>query len=178
MQHYTRRNALRACGIAALSSLAGCSALQTDDQDTAQPTYERLDVTPVYVAEEVDLSMPAAIETVSAPHNADLLVLPDETDTDATQAVEWLVDDRVIALLGQNAEGTWLSWVQSDAFRDVFDTQGYSESDPAPSLVVGAKVGLNTTTSRYSWGDAPSTRDVLEALDESLVAIEKWTPTG
>ncbi|MGB9956448.1 hypothetical protein ACOZ4B_08675 [Haloferax prahovense] len=178
MPSYTRRTALRACGIAALSSLAGCSALQTDDSNAEQPSYEQLDVTPVYVAEEVDLSMPAAIETVNAPHNAALLVLPDNTTTDATQAVEWLTDDRVLALLGQNAEATWLSWVQSDAFRDVFDTQGYSESEPSPTLVVGAKVGLNTTTSRYSWADAPANRDVLEALDDSLVAIEKRTPTG
>ncbi|POG55542.1 hypothetical protein [Haloferax marisrubri] len=177
MQQYTRRNALRACGIAALSSLAGCSALPPDDQDTEQPTYERLDVTPVYVADGVDPSIPAEIETVSAPHNADLLVLPDDTNIDATQAVEWLTDDRVLALLGEKAETTWLSWVRSDAFRDVFDTQGYSESEPSPTLVVGAKVGLNTTTSRYSWGDAPANRDVLRALDESLVAIENRTPT-
>ncbi|RDZ48203.1 hypothetical protein C5B86_03885 [Haloferax sp. Atlit-19N] len=178
MQQYTRRNALRACGIAALSSLAGCSALPPDDSNAEQPSYERLDVTPVYVADGVDLSMPAAIETVSAPHNADLLVLPDETDTDATQAVEWLTDDRVLALLGETAETTWLSWARSDAFRDVFDTQGYSESEPSPTLVVGAKVGVNTTTSRYSWGDEPSHRDVLRAPDESLVAIEQRTPTG
>ncbi|WP_148415046.1 hypothetical protein [Haloferax sp. KTX1] len=178
MRQYTRRTALRACGVAACSSLAGCSALQTDDSDTEKPTYERLDVTPVYVADELDLSIPPDIETVSAPHNADLLVLPDDTDTDATQALEWLTDDRVLALLGENAETTWLSWARSDAFNDVFDTQGYSESEPAPTLVVAAKVGLNTTTSRYSWGSEPSTRDVLGALDESLVAIEKWTPTG
>ncbi|WP_042664573.1 hypothetical protein [Haloferax sp. ATB1] len=178
MQQYTRRNALRACGIAALSSFAGCSALPPDDSDTEKPTYERLDVTPVYVAEEVDLAMPATIETVNAPHNADLLVLPADTTTDAEQAVEWLTDDRVLALLGETAETTWLSWVRSDAFRDAFDTQGYSESEPSPTLVVGAKVGLNTTTSRYSWGDEPSHRDVLQALDESLVAIEKRTPTG
>ncbi|RDZ63860.1 hypothetical protein C5B90_12135 [Haloferax sp. Atlit-12N] len=178
MQQYTRRNALRACGIAALSSLAGCSALPPDDSNAEQPSYERLDVTPVYIADGVDLSTPADIETVSAPHNADLLVLPDETDTDATQAVEWLIDDRVLALLGEKAETTWLSWVRSDAFNDVFDTQGYSESEPAPSLVVGAKVGLRTTTSRYSWGDKPANRDVLRALDESLVAIENRTPTG
>ncbi|WP_050459420.1 hypothetical protein [Haloferax gibbonsii] len=177
MQHSTRRNVLRACGIAALSSLAGCSALQPDAQDEA-PTYERLDVTPVYVADGLDLSMPTAIETVNAPHNADLLVLPDDTNTNATQAVEWLTDDRVLALLGENAETTWLSWARSDAFNDVFNTQGYSESEPPSSLVVGAKVGLTTTTSRYSWGSEPSTRDVLEALDDSLVAIEKRTPTG
>ncbi|REA03911.1 hypothetical protein DEQ92_12325 [Haloferax sp. Atlit-6N] len=135
-------------------------------------------MTPVYVADGLDLSMPPDIETVSEPYNADLLVLPDDTNTNATQAVEWLTDDRVLALLGENAETTWLSWVRSDAFNDVFNTQGYSESDPDPSLVVAAKVGLTTTTSRYSWGSEPSTRDVLDALDDSLVAIEKRTPIG
>ena len=120
MNYFTRRNALRACGIAALSSLAGCSALSRDGSDTETPSYERLDVTPVYVADGTDLTTPTEIETVDATNNADLLVLPDDTDTDAKQAVEWLIEDRVIALLGERAEVPWLSWTRSDAFTDVF----------------------------------------------------------
>ncbi|WEL26826.1 hypothetical protein SVXHx_2542 [Haloferax volcanii] len=69
MQHYTRRNTLHACGIVALSSLAWCSALPTDASDAERPAYERLDVTPVYVADGLDLSIPAGIETVSESHS-------------------------------------------------------------------------------------------------------------
>ncbi|ELZ84595.1 hypothetical protein C453_11291 [Haloferax elongans ATCC BAA-1513] len=172
MNYITRRSTLRACGIAALSSLAGCSTLSRGGSDTELPSYERLDVTPVYVADGADLTTPTEIETVTATSNADLLVLPDDTDTDAEQAVEWLIEDRVIALLGERAETTWLSWAQSDAFTDVFGAEGHADSEPDPSLVVSAKIDLRTTTSRYSWGSEPSNRDVLNALDESLVAIE------
>lgn len=175
MRHCTRRTALRACGVAALGSFAGCSALPRDSSDTEDPSYERLDVTAVYVADGVELSIPAEIETVNAPYNADLLVLPDDTNADANQAVEWLTDERVLALLGENSEATWLSWTRSDAFRDAFANEGYGDSEPDPSLVVGARIGLRTTTYRYSWGDEPRDRDVFEALDESLVAIETET---
>ena len=177
MRYCTRRNALRACGIAALSSIAGCSALPTDVSDTENPTYERLDVTAVYVADGVELSTPAEVQTVNATHNADLLVLPSDTETDAKQAVAWLLEERVLALLGESSEATWLSWARSDAFRDAFGNEGYGDSEPDPSLVVGARIGLSTTTYRYGWGDEPSNRDVLEALDESLVAIEEKTPS-
>lgn len=178
MQHCTRRRVLRAGGATFLASLAGCVALPTDASDAEEPSYENLDATAVYVADEVELSMPAAIETVDATHNADLLVLPGETTADADQAVEWLAAGRVLALLGDGAETTWLSWAQSDVFRDSFENRGYGDAEPDPSLVIGAKIGLYVETYRHSWVDEPRDRDVLETLDESLVAIETATPPG
>ncbi|WP_244531495.1 hypothetical protein [Halogranum amylolyticum] len=121
--------------------------------------------------------MPAEIQTVNETQNADLLVLPHDTNIDAKQASEWLLEDRVLALLGESSEATWLSWARSDAFRDAFENEGYGDGEPDPSLVVGARIDQLITTYRYTWGDEPSDRDVLEALDESLVAIEKKTPT-
>lgn len=178
MRRWTRRSILQAIGIALLGSLAGCSALLSDSSRSEEPTYKRLDATAVYVADSVELSMPPEVETVDATHNADLLVLPGDTTTDAEQAVEWLAADRVVALLGDEAEATWFSWAGSDAFRDAFENEGYGGAQPDPPLVVGAKIGLYVETYRHSWDDDPSDREVLKALDKSLVAIEKETPPG
>lgn len=172
MRHRTRRGALRTGSIALLGSLAGCSAFTTNRSNSKDVTIERLSVTAVYVADEVDISLPPEVPTVDNAHNADLLILPDDTNVDADQVVEWLADDRVLAIPGDRSEATWLSWARSDAFRDAFNNEGYGESEPDPSLVVGAKIELVVKTYRYSWGDGPTNRDVLRALDESLVAIE------
>lgn len=178
MRPCTRRSALCAGSTALLGLFVGCSALPAGSAGTEDPTFERLDTTAVYVDDEVELSMPAEIETVGATHNADLLVLPGDTDADAEQAVEWFADDRVVALLGDSSEATWLSWARSDAFRDAFENQGYSDAEPDPSLVIGAKVGLYVKTYRRSWSGVPRDRDVLRALDESLVDVEEETPPG
>jgi hypothetical protein len=158
--------------------LAGCSALQADDTDAEELTFERLDVTAVYVADDVGFDMPADVETVENTHNADLLVLPGDTGTDARQAVEWLADERVLALLGESAEETWLSWARSDAFDDAFSNGGYSDAEPNPQLLVGARIGQYVTTYRHTWSGGPRDRDVLTALDESLITIEQETPPG
>lgn len=178
MRQCSRRRALRAGGVALLGSFAGCSALQTDSADADDLSFERLHVTAVYVADGVELSTPGVVETVDNPHNADLLVLPDDTDADAEQVVEWLADDRVLALLGDESEATWLSWARSDAFSDAFENEGYSDSEPDPSLLIGSKIGLYVKTYRRSWADGPRNRDVLRALDETLAAIETETPPG
>ena len=172
----TRRDALRTGSILLFSSLAGCSALTDDGAGSEDRTYERLAVTAVYVADGVDVSVPPEISTVDSANNADLLLLPGETTADADQIVEWFADERVVATLGDSSEATWLSWARSDAFRDAFKNEGFSESKPDPSLVVGAKIGLYVSTYRRSWSDGRRNRDILRALDETLVAIENETP--
>lgn len=178
MRQISRRRALHAGSVALFGSLAGCSSTPTDESEPQDLTFDRLDVTAVYVADEVDLSMPEGVETVAATDDADLLVLADETDVDAEQAVEWLTADRVLSLVGDSSEATWLSWARSDAFEDAFENRGYSDSEPDPSLLTGAKIGNYVKTYRRSWSSGPRDRDVLRALDESLVAIEQETPPG
>lgn len=138
--------------------------------------FEQLDVTAVYVADGVTVAVPPEVSTVDNANNADLLLLPDETSADADQVVEWLADDRVLAILGDRSEAAWLSWARSDAFRDTFETEGFGDSGPDPSLVVGATIGLYVKTYRRSWSEGPRNRDILRALDETLVAIERETP--
>lgn len=178
MRRCTRRRAIKAAGIGLSGVLAGCSALQSDAPEESEPSYDRLDVTAVYAADGVDLSMPSEVSTVDNAYNADLLVLPGDTSADAEQVVEWFADERVVALLGEEAESTWLSWVRSDAFDEHFENRGYGDAQPDPRLVVGARIGLYVTTYRYSWGSTPDDGDVLDKLDESLVKVDQETPPG
>jgi hypothetical protein len=162
-------------------ALAGCAAL-SDGLDEEEPPgddgpdeYRRLDTVGVHVAEGVDLSVPDEVETVSAPTDADVVVLPDETGVAADQAADWLADDRVLALLGADAEATWLGWARSDPFRDALDG-GFADAEPDPQLLVGGAVGAHVRTYRHTWADGPDDDDVLEALDENLADLARRTP--
>lgn len=95
---------------------------------------------------------------------------------DAEQAVEWLADESALTLLGDEAESTWLAWVQSDACADTFDAQGFGDAEPDPDLLVAAAIGLDTPRYSRTWSDGPRDRDVLRALDETRVDIENRTP--
>lgn len=176
MRRCSRRRALQAAGIGLVGTLSGCSALPTGGSTAQDRSFDRLHLTAVYVDDDVDLSVPDEVETVSARNNADLLVLPGETDVGPGRVVEWLDADRVVALTGADAEATWLSWARSDAFADAFENGGFGDSEPDPSLVVGAAIGLHVTTYRYTWADGPRNRDVLRALDEALVDVAQETP--
>lgn len=168
----TRRELIAGAGISTVAALGGCAALPGDDS-TTDLEFERLQRTPVYRADGVELSLPEEVPTVSATNNADLLLLPDEPNVDAEQAVEWLADERVLALLGDAAEGTWLAWVQSDAYTDTFDTEGAADSEPDPDLLAAAAVDLDVTRYGHTWADGPRDRDLLRALDEVLVDVEE-----
>lgn len=170
----TRRQALAGTGAAVVGAVAGCSGL--GDDQPAELEYTILYQTPAYVADGVDLSVPEEIPTVSATNNAALLVLPGDTDATPAQAVDWLAADRTIALVGTTAESTWIDWVGSNAYADTFEDKGVADSEPDPHLLVGAAVGLRVPTFRHSWGNPPSDRDILEALDETLADIETRTP--
>lgn len=170
----TRRRALASVGVALLGAVAGCSDFT--EPSTEEQSYPTLRQTPVYVADGVELSIPENVPTVSATTNADLLLLPGDTDVAAEQAVDWLAADRTIALLGNAAERTWIDWAGSDAYADAFEDRGLADGDPDPQLLVGAAVGLHVPTYRHTWGNEPDDRDILEALDEDLADIEERTP--
>lgn len=170
----SRRRVLAGVGAAAVGAVAGCGGIAHNEPPDAD--YAVLTHTPTYVADDVDLSVPEAVPTVSATTNADLLVLPGDTDVGAEQAVEWLAADRVVALLGEAAERTWIEWAESEAYGDAFDDRGLADADPDPQLLVGAAVGLHVRTYRHTWGNGPDDRDVLAALDEDLADIEASTP--
>lgn len=170
-----RRQVVAGAATTLLGVVAGCGNLPGDGTPTGQE-YDQLQRTAVYRDDSVDLSLPDDVPTVTAPTNADLIVLPGAPEADTEQAVEWLTDERVLALIGADSESTWLAWVQSDTFSDTFDTEGYGDAEPDPDLLVGATVGLDLARYNRTWQDAPRDRDILRALDEILVDLGGRTP--
>ncbi|GAB7012204.1 hypothetical protein [Halolamina salina] len=178
MQHDSlpRRRALAAISATVTAAVAGCSNLPGTDDTTEELTFDELHQTPTYVADGVDLTLHEEVPTVSATNNADLLLLPGDTDVAAEQAADWLAADRAIALLGDDAEPTWLDWEASDAFDDTFENRGAADSDPDPDLLVGVTFENRTATYNRTWADGPRDRDLIRALDEILVEIAARTP--
>ncbi|MFB6155924.1 MAG: hypothetical protein ABEJ22_08505 [Haloferacaceae archaeon] len=177
MERLTRRGLVQSAGALSVAALAGCSALSEDRASTtATPEYDRLRRTATYRSDDVGLRLPEEVPRVEAPSNADLLVVHGKPAVDAERAVAWLADGRVIALLGDGAQRTWTGWTGSDEYRDAFDARARSESDPAPHLLVAAAKGTAVTTSRFSWGDLPSNRELLRSLEEALGDVATWTP--
>lgn len=173
--HPTRRQVLAGTAATSVASLTGCTTLRGEGS-TDEPSYERLPQTAVYVDDGVDLTLPDEVETVRGEENADLLLLPDDTGVSADTAVDWLVDERAVALLGDDAQDTWLDWTESEAYRNAFESRGRGEASPAPQLLVGAYGDGHVTTYRKTWANGPDDRDVLAELDEILVEIAA-TPT-
>ncbi|KPN32245.1 hypothetical protein SY89_03011 [Halolamina pelagica] len=172
-----RRQFVAATGAAITTAVAGCSALPGTGDTTEELTFDELHQTPTYVADDVDLTLHEEVPTVSATNNADLLLLPGDTDVDAQQAANWLAADRKIALLGDDAEPTWLDWEASEAFQGTFDNEGVADSNPDPDMLVGVTFDNRTSTYGRTWADGPRERDLLRALDEIMVDIAERTPS-
>jgi predicted amidohydrolase len=170
----SRRRCLAALGGGLAGALAGCAGV-VPTEDTDELAFERLQRTAVYVGAGVELAFPEEVQTVRATENADLLVLRGDNETDAEQVVEWLTDDRKVALLGEAAEPTWLDWASSDPYQDAFG-RGLGDADRDPQLLVADADGTDVTTYRRTWADGPRDRDLLRALDEILVAARTETP--
>lgn len=170
MPSSTRRRILSSSGLAIVGAVAGCTDLLGDETDSDE--YEHLQQRPVYIETSIDLAIPDTVQLVDTPADADLIVIPDRPDIEASQAVEWVEQKRAIALLGREAQSTWLSWVDSDVYVEAFDPQGFAEGDPDPELLIAWDTGTVVTTQHYSWGSGPSDSDVLSALNETLGDID------
>lgn len=163
----TRRRVLGCAGAALIGALAGCETLSADESTIpTQPDYDQLEAISVYVAHGLDVTVPERIPIVDDTAAADLLLLP--ADTGAAQAIEWLDSGRVVALLGDGAQETWLHWIQSEAYEDAFGRRGYAESDPAPDLLVLVPSDTGVTGHNYTWASGYDDRDVLEGVEDAL----------
>lgn len=173
MESLSRRRLIQTSSTLSIFGLAGCASLPHTDSSTDQPReYDWLEATTIYVADDVGLRLPDDVTRVDAPKNAELVILHGNLAVSAEQVVTWLTEDRVIALLGDRAQESWLDVVQSDPYREAFDSEGYGVGEPAPHLLVGVAIDDRTTTYRKSWGDQPANDDILAALDETMSEIK------
>lgn len=173
MKSNSRRRLIQTSSTLAIFGLAGCSSLLNSESSTNQPReYTWLEEATIYVADDVGLRLPEDATQVDAPKNAELIILHGNLAVSAEQVVTWLTEDRVIALLGDRAQQSWLDVVQSDPYREAFDSDGYSLAEPAPHLLVGIAIDDRTTTYRKSWGNQPANDDILAALDETMSEIK------
>lgn len=158
------------------AAVAGCSGVPATDDTPEALQFEELHQTPTCAAEAVDLALPDEVPTESDPDDAELLLVPGDTNVDAQQTADWLAADRAIALLGDDAEPTWIDWKRSDAFAEAFENEAVADNDPDPQLLVGVAVESRTATYNRTWADGPRERDLLRALDEILVDVVERTP--
>lgn len=173
MPSRSRRRLLTSAGSLSVVGLAGCaSLLHSDPHEDQSRDYDELRGTPIYVADDVGLRLPDTADRVDGPENAELLALHGNLAATPAQVVTWLTADRVLALLGDRAEASWLEVVGSDAYREAFQSEGYGDSEPDPHLLVGAAIGDYTTTYRKTWGDQPTNDEIMTELDETLADIE------
>lgn len=172
MDSTTRRRLLRSTGPLSVLGLAGCASLSNGDPSSSEsPGYDHLEGTTIYVAEDVGLRLPADATRADDPGSAELVVLHGNLAVTAEQVVTWLTEGRVVALLGDQAQESWLEVVQSDPYRGAFDSEGHGVGEPAPHLLVAVAVEDRTTTYRTSWGDQPANDDILSALDDTMGEI-------
>lgn len=118
----SRRELCAGLALAASGTLAGCGGVFAEDEDetlTPEP-YDDLRTERLFVADALSLSVPSPIETVDAPADADVVVLPATTERTAATAVGWITGGKRITLVGQAAENTWLAWQDSDAYAEAY----------------------------------------------------------
>ncbi len=171
-----RRRLLAGAGAALLGAAAGCTSFGGANEPE-DPDLKRLPELPVYRAAGVDLVFPEEVATVGTPEDADVVVIPGDTDVGPEQAAEWFTSGRVVALVGDGAEPTYLDWLRSDTFDDTFDNGGYGDASPDPQLLAAISVNKFLYRHNRTWGDDPSDAQLLEGLDEILVEMESRTPS-
>lgn len=177
MTRSTRRRFLQGLSTLSVVSIAGCSVLSADSTPTPTPAYDTLEETPTYRSDDVGLGLPEAVPRADSPADAELIVVHGDPSVEADQAVSWLADERVVALLGDSAAETWRGWTSSDAYTEAFDDRGRAESDPEPHLLVAGANETTVRTNRYSWGDLPSNAELVRSLDEAVADIAAWRST-
>lgn len=188
---HTRRDVLAGLALPLAGVLAGCDGVLADDGTPTPASYDHLADRQVYVADELDRSAPAPIETVNTPDAAAVVVLPATTDLRASTAVDWIEDGTRVVLVGDRSQATWLGWQDSESYRAAYpDHRGRAEScahegssrgdadaatdcEPPDVLVGWDPTEGPPTTHRRTWGgtDDPSDEQVFAVIDASY---EEW----
>lgn len=171
-----RRRLLAGAGAALLGAAAGCASLG-GASEPEEPDIDRLTELAVYRADGVELAFPEGVNTVDEPEEAYVVVLPGDTDVGPEQAAEWFTAGRVVALIGDGAEPTYLDWRRSDTFGEAFENGGLGDASPDPQLLAAESVDRFLYRYGRTWEGGPSETQLLEGLDEILVEMESRTPS-
>lgn len=175
----TRRRLLAGAGAALLGATAGCANVTggwVASEDGEDRELRRLDETTTYSADGVDLTLPEAVPTVGTAAEAELLLLPGDTDVGAEQAVDWLAGGKRLALVGIESEPTWLEWASSEPFTRQFDNEGIGDGSPDPQLL-GAHAPENFVYRyNHTWAGGPDEQQLVWGLDGILVEMDERTP--
>lgn len=189
----TRRDLLAALSVSAVGALAGCSDVLGEGSTPTPRSYPVLDGRTVYVDPALELSPPATVETVDSPGEADVVVVPADTDRGPSAIVHWLARGRYVVLLGGDAQATWHDVRDSGAYEamlgerearastcsagesDVGGSAGATPDCEPPDMILAREATeIPATTVGTTWGgtDDPTARQVFEAIAEGIEGEE------
>lgn len=168
-----RRSILAALTAGGLATIAGCSALDSDDDSVEQSPkeYDLLATHSVYVASDVSLTLPSDVDAVDTPEDATISILPGTTDVGPDTGIDWLASGKAVALVGTEGQSTLVEWMESDAYAETFESGGIGVGSPPPDFLVAFGVDREYVSKHYfTWNDtsAPDDDLYLTALEESL----------
>lgn len=175
----TRRRLLTGAGAALLGATAGCANLTggwVASEDGEDRELRRLDETTTYRADGVDLTLPDAVPTAGTAPEAELLLLPGDTDAEVERVVDWLAGGKRLALVGTESEPTWLEWAGSQPFTRRFDNEGIGDGSPDPQLVAAHAVDDFVHRYNHTWEGGPDDQQLVWGLDGILVEMDDRTP--
>ncbi len=178
MRDIRRRSLLGALAAGSLTTVAGCSAFASDDgpEDKTPKEYDFLATQQVYVAPAVSLTVPSAVPRVEAPKDATLLILPDTTDVAPETGINWLASDNGVAFVGAEGQATLVEWVESDAYAEAFDSNGFGVGSPPPDFLVAFGVDRQYISKHsFTWNDTsdPDDERYLTALEDALEDVRE-----
>lgn len=180
---FTRRQWLGGGAVVATMTFAGCGDAffggNGGSSTRTPPSYEHLERTRVYVASDVSLRLPTGVSRVDAPATADLVVLPGSTDVTATKSRDWLVAGKGVALVGTDAQSTFIHWHRSEVYENTFGG-AYAKGDPPPEMIVAfAQDRKFVRKHGVSWGHdgSPTNAELLRGLENVLADHRTRTPT-
>lgn len=181
----TRRGVLAGVAVPAVTAMAGCGGMLGDAATPTPEPLTELRGRPIYVDESLSLSAPDIVEPVDSPGNAEIVVVPADTDRSNSAIVHWLAADRYVAFVGHGGWDTWHEVKRSDAYAAMLNEprgmvercagsgsgSGGTSSDCDPlDLLVIERLEEISATHGFTWNDTDDPRDrrYFEGLDDVL----------
>lgn len=182
----TRRRLLAGLAVPATAVLAGCGGLLPESSTPTPEPITELQDRSIYVDGSLSLSVPDVAEAVESPADADIVVLPTDTDRSNATITDWLAADRYVAFVGAGGQDAWHEVKLSDAYAEEFgepdamgercagsggggDGESTADCDPTDLFVIERLEDISATYG-FIWNDTddPSNRRYFEGLHDVL----------